>query len=405
MAEARKLFTFEFVCLNFVTFFAFCNMSVFYSFFDYLTKMGIPGEWRGFLVGLEPMSAFALRLAIIPLLHLGNAVRVMMLALIMLVAALCSYMWALTVPSLFILRVFHGAAFVLLISATMSLVVHLIPKEKSAQGFGILSVTMLAPYAVVPLVTDTLLHYVDNEAHIYAWVTIMAAPAMILLEVLRRRLGSTLSNMDGSFMKRPSMEELRENLKQLGVVLILGVNLLLYLAYSTVFFFMKSFAIQVGLGQGGIFFTISALTMIAVRVLGGALFDKVSKVRLLRIFMFQLILCFILFGFIRSTQMYYLLAAYYGLCIGVIMPLLNAALFLASPPPLRGLNTNLSLFMMDAGFFLSPYLGGVLLAAGFSFKNLFDICAGFLMASLALLTILARQPALEHTEAHRSHSR
>ena len=73
MAEPRQPFTFEFVCLCFVSFFAFCNMSVFYSFFSYLGHIGIPEKWRGFLLGLEPMTAFVLRLAIIPRLHLGNA--------------------------------------------------------------------------------------------------------------------------------------------------------------------------------------------------------------------------------------------------------------------------------------------------------------------------------------------
>ena len=86
----RRLFTFEFICLNLVSFFAFSNMAVFYSFFSYLEKIGIPVEWRGFLLGLEPMSAFSLRLAIIPLLHLGNAAGVMLLALLMLVVALAS---------------------------------------------------------------------------------------------------------------------------------------------------------------------------------------------------------------------------------------------------------------------------------------------------------------------------
>ncbi len=399
MDEPKKLFTFEFISLNFVTFFAFCNMSVFYSFFDYLSKIAIPVEWRGFLLGLEPMSAFALRLAIIPLLHLGNAVRVMMLALTMLVIALCSYMWALTVPSLIVLRIFHGAAFVLLVSATMSLAVHLIPKERSAQGFGLLSVMTLVPYAVMPLVTDNLLRYVPNEAHIYAGVTVMALPGLVVLEILRRRLAPISATLDGALMVRPSAEELRQNLKQLNVILILAVSLLLYLSYATVFFFMKSFAKGAELGQGGLFFTIASLVMISVRVFGGTIFDKLNKVRVLQIFAAQLILCFALFGFVGSSRMFYLLAAYYGLCFGVFAPMLSATLFLASAPRLRGLNTNLSLFMMDAGFFLSPYLGGMLVAAGFSFATLFTICAGFLAMVLALLMVLGRQPVLESGES------
>ncbi len=177
----RKLFSFEFVSLNLVIFFSFCNMSVFYSFFSYLARIGIPEEWRGFLVGLEPMSAFMLRLVAVPMLHAGNAATAMLIALIMIVSALCSYGWVVSVPGLIALRVFHGAAFVLLVSASMALVVHFIPKEKSGQGFGFVSVSVLVPYAVMPLVTEILLRQTQNEAQIYRGVTVLAAPAFVLL--------------------------------------------------------------------------------------------------------------------------------------------------------------------------------------------------------------------------------
>ena len=188
--DNRKLFTFEFLSLNLVIFFAFCNMAVFYSFFSYLERIGIPAEWRGFLVGLEPMSAFMLRLAAVPMLHVGNAATAMLIALTMIVAALCSYGWVVTIPGLVALRIFHGAAFVLLVSASMALVVHFIPKEKSGQGFGFVSVSVLVPYAVMPLVTEILLRYTQNEAQIYRGVTVLAAPAFVLLLMLRKRLKS-----------------------------------------------------------------------------------------------------------------------------------------------------------------------------------------------------------------------
>ncbi len=219
----------------------------------------------------------------------------------------------------------------------------------------------------------------------------MALPALILLEVLRRRVAKQAAGIDGTLMMRPSLAELRQNLRQRPVVLLLGVNLLVYLAYATVFFFMKSFAMHVHLGQGGTFFIIATLVMIAVRVLSGPLFDRVDKVRMLQVFTFQLVLCFVSFGFIRSPTIYYLLAGYYGLCIGVTLPLLNAALFLASPEHLRGLNTNLALFTMDAAFFVSPCVGGMFLAAGFSFGTLFDLCGGLLALSLVLLIVLRQR--------------
>jgi hypothetical protein len=54
MTVPGKLLTFEFVSLCFVSFFAFCNMAVFYSFYDYLAKLGIPVEWRACCWALNP---------------------------------------------------------------------------------------------------------------------------------------------------------------------------------------------------------------------------------------------------------------------------------------------------------------------------------------------------------------
>ena len=295
-----KLFTFEFVSLNLVIFFAFCNMAVFYSFFTYLERIGIPAEWRGFLVGLEPMSAFVLRLAVIPMLNVGNAATAMLIALAMIVAALCSYGWVVTIPGLAALRIFRGATYFLLVSASMALVVQFIPKDKSGQGFGFVSVSTLIPYTVMPLVTEILLRHTQNEAHIYRGVTVLAAPAFVLLLMLRKRLKSSLGGMESALISRPKLEEIRRNLKEPGIVLLLAVNLFLYLSYASVFFFMKGHAAVSSIGEVGGFFTISTLVMIALRLSGGLFFDKIDKTRMLQVFTFLLVPCFVLFGYMNT---------------------------------------------------------------------------------------------------------
>lgn len=392
-SEARRfngLYTFEFLCLNLVSFFAFCNMAVFYSFFGYLERIGIPLEWRGLLVGLEPMAAFALRLVVIPLLHLGNAARAMLVALVMIVVALASYGWVVSLEGLMLLRVFHGAAFVLLVSSTMAVLVHVIPKERSGEGFGIVSVSVLIPYAVMPPVTEALLPHVGSEAQIYRGVTVLAAPAFLILLGLRRRIRLAVAGAGGPLARRPTHEEMRGNLRESRVLLLLTVNLLLYLCYATVFFFLKEHGVRSGILRVAPFFTISTLVMIALRLSGGLWFDKVNKVKVLGVFMGLLVPCFVLLARIDSAAMLAVAAVAYGLCLGVVFPLLNAALFEISPPRLRGLNTNLALFMMDAGFFLSPYAGGLLLAAGGSASMLFTFGGGFLALNVLLLARLGR---------------
>jgi MFS family permease len=390
MKQPEKLWSFEFVSLTVITLLAFCNISIFYSFYNYLERIGVPPAMRGLLLGLEPLAAFVLRPMISPLLQPRNCIRWMLAGLLLTAAALLTYPRALTIASLAVVRVVHGAGFVILISAAVALMVQFIPRQKSAQGFGIFSIAAQLPYAIMPLMTEALLKVVDSEAQVYAAASLLALPPAILLLLLKRRIGAALDAFGVVQAQRPTLQELKENLRQFGVLMILAVNFFMFLSYTTVFFFMKDFFLKIHGGDVGVFFSISSTVIIGVRLLGGVFFDRVSKLPMLMACMLLLAACFMVMGRIDSPVMLYPLAAWYGLCLGVILPLLNASMFLASQPHFRGLNTNLMLFMMDAGFFLAPYLGGIIVAAGYPLATLFHICAGLSFLNCAFLALLLR---------------
>ncbi|PKN10494.1 MAG: hypothetical protein CVU72_01025 [Deltaproteobacteria bacterium HGW-Deltaproteobacteria-7] len=384
----KSLFTFEFLALCLVIVTAFCNVSVFYSFYYYLSVIEIPVIWRGFLVGLEPMAAFGLRLLVLPWLHVRNAYGVAMFALVLLVVVSCSYLWVETVTAMIILRVIHGGVFVLLTSAVISLMVNFIPPEKSGQGFSTLSIAIMIPYALIPPLTEALLPHVRNAADIYAGVSIFSVAAILLMIALRKRIVRTLGGMDAVLMRRLTLAGIRDNFRQHAVVILLLATLFIYLAHATFFYFMKNLSLQTGIGNVGVFFMISMATMIAVRLLGTAMFDQFNKTRLVMIVLALLLLCLIALPNVSTPSAYYLLAVVYGGSMGVALPVLNALIFSASSPAMRGLNTNMTLFAMDAGYFITPYLGGMLITLGADFGKLFYMAAGFTLVCLISIIIL-----------------
>jgi len=385
LSESPKLFSFEFLALCLILMAAFCNVSVFYGFYHYLGVIGIPIAWRGFLVGLEPMAAFALRLFVIPWIQARNAYTVLMVSLVLMIAASCSYLWIVTVPSMIVLRIVHGAAIVLLTSAVIALIVQFIPKEKSAQGFSIVSISTMIPYSVMPTLTEAFLPQVRSEALIYAGVSIFSGVSVLLLAALKNRFTAVLRNMDAALTRRPRMGEIRENFRQRSVVFLLCTAFLVYLAHATVFYFMKDLSLQTAIGDMGPFFTISMATMITVRAFGSLVFDRMNKWRTLQFGLVLLIMCLAALPHSTAHMPFYLLAGLYGFCMGLILPLLNALLFLESPPPLRGLNTNLTMFTMDAGYFIMPYMGGTIIAFGGGFNVLYYIGAGFIFLALSFV--------------------
>jgi MFS family permease len=131
------------------------------------------------------------------------------------------------------------------------------------------------------------------------------------------------------------------------------------------------------------------VTMIFVRVFGSMIFDRTNKLYVFQTGLAFLILCLVLLPHAGVSSSFYLLASLYGVCMGIILPLLSALLFSVSPPPLRGLNANLTLFAMDAGYFIMPYIGGIIIAFGTGFDILFYVSSGFIFLSLFLALLLA----------------
>ena len=391
MTQPPKLYSAEFITLIFILFFGFCNMSVFYSFFSYLERLGISPEWRGILVGLEPMTAFLLRPAVGVFIHSGNAMGFLRFSMILLALTLCTYTITTSLPGLILLRICHGAAFVMLVSAGVALLVHFIPREKSTQGFGIMSLASLIPYAVAPMLTEIALRHFRNEALIYAFVSILAIPGIILIIAVGPRVRSILVKMDPSCLQRPAIGQLLQNIRQVPVILILTMNLLIFFTYATVFYFIKSFLVVQGIGQDvGIFFAISMGLMIVVRTGFGRLMDTGNKVRMLGAMALFLASVCALLPWVDSLPRLFLAAGCYGTAMGGILPLLNAIMFESSSAQFQGINSNLMLFMMDAGFFLCPVIMGTLLASGGTYSLLFLICAATSLLLIALLAGLIR---------------
>jgi MFS family permease len=386
-AEQQKLWSFEFLSLCLVIAAAFGNVSAFYGFYHYLGAIDIPVLWRGFLVGLEPMAAFVLRLFVIPWLHVRNAYPVLMASLVLMIICSCSYLWVVTVPALVVLRIAHGASFVLLTSAAVALVVSFIPRERSGQGFGALSVATMLPFAVIPPASESLLPHVRNEADIYAAVSLFSLVSILLLIALRRPLAAAMSGLDGAILRRPTAGEIRENFRVRAVSLLLAVTFFVYMAHATFFYFLKDLTIRTGAGDVGLFFGISMATTIAVRISGGPLFDRLDRRRFLGAGLLLLLVTALLVPQAGTKTAYYALAGLYGLAVGVVLPLLNALLFTASPPALRGLNTNLTLFTLDLAYCLMPYLGGMLVACGAGFASLFHVAAAWVIFSILLAAV------------------
>lgn len=381
MHEPRRLLTFESLGLCIVTFVAVCNISVFYNLFNYLRTLGIPADLHGLLVGSYSLTAMALYLLASPFLNAANAPRAMLL--VIMVVALCgvSYLFIHSFWGLLALRMVNGAGNFLMGAGAMTLFVSIIPEGKSGQAFAVYSVAILLPYGAVPAVMDALDFLIPTPPHGYAGATITLIPAAWIVLHMHRRFQGQFHL--GERKNLPAWPDIRANVTQLPVALLLLLNTIYIITWSSMFFLVKGFADQQGVVNVGSFFTVQTGTMIAFRLFAGKLFDIFNKARMLVVTFAVIALGYLALDNLPGAWAIPLVALIFGVGMGMGQPLFHGLMFEVSSPGFRPLNANLTLCSIQAACFLGPVLGGAIVVR-WDYHGYFLFSIGLALAAASM---------------------
>lgn len=388
MSQPEKVVSKEFVALNGIMFLAFCNMAVFFQFYQYLHTLPIDHKWFGLLISIFSLTSLIVRPFISPLLHPGNGRRWMLIGSGLTISSLLAYNLACGFWGMALVRVFHGLGHVFLVTALMATFVAYIPKDKSGQAFSISMNVNLLPYALLPPLIGGISLALGGFVRVLdllALIMLLCFPP--LLALIKSPLPATPDNKTDTHAQI-GYREMYNNLKDRRILLLLLVYLLIYMGFAPVFFFIKTFASSQGIAAPGLFFTIVIFSMIIVRVTAMPLFDKCNKLTLFILSLSVITIAYPLLAHSSSPAVFYALAVPFGIGWGFAVPLGNALMFEISPPRLRGLNINLLFEMQQGGFFMGPLLGGFIVA-GWGYQTLFYVCGAFGLAGI-LMTILIK---------------
>ncbi|MBU2549196.1 MAG: MFS transporter [Proteobacteria bacterium] len=378
--EPVFIWTREFVLLNSAVFLAFANLSIFFRFYDYLQTLPIDPKSFGLLMGVFSAMALIMRPIISPFLHAGNARRWIFIGAGGVIIVLAAYWLGSGFWSVLAIRVLHGLANVVLATSLMTALVGFIPRERSAQAFGILAIVAILPNAIIPPVLPFLTEWLGGFPHILTLFSVI----MILIFPLVLAAGPVDSAGGPDVLRRSlTLAELKEDIRNPRVPAALLTMLLFYAAYALVFYYLAGFGQSIGVVGAGFFLTISTIGEIGVRAAAGSFLDKTNKARLASISIFFLAAGYLVLAHTPNAALFFVLGAVLGLCWGVSMPLLNALMFDLSPPEFRAFNTNLGMQMFQGGFFLGPLLGGPIVAH-WGYRTLFYTCAAFSLVSAVL---------------------
>ncbi len=384
MAKGRAIFTREFILLNVVLCCASAMMALFFQFHTYLISLNIEPRWYGFLMGADSITGIVLQPLLSPYLHMRNAKKVAVAGICTLAVALVLYNFAMTTATIACVRILHGSGFIIAVAAMMTLFAGYIPPSRSGEAIGLISIMRLIPYALIPPVVV----YFGGHSRDFLSMITAGAGLMILLLVFLAFI-RPVPEGEGSSEKATGLGRLVENLKAVPIRMLLVVNIAFYSAYTTLFYFLKDFGSGKGITNPGFFFTVSMIVMIVIRLAGSRYFDRVNKARAAAVCMAILAVCHVLVLFVRDQSTFLMLAVAFGVLWGVGIPVMMALLFDVSEVRFRALNMNLSLVMMQAGFFIGPFVGGFIFTHWgygmlFLFCGLLNVVGAFLLAAMPL---------------------
>lgn len=381
-ASLRGLFfSGKFAGLMGAAFLAYANISVFFGFVDHLRTLPVATADYGMLIGVLAAVALVVRPVISPFFHAGNARPLLFLGAGLVAVTLAAYSLAGGFWSMLIVRMVHGVSFAVLGTALMTLIVEVIPREKSAQFFGYIAVVTLLPNTLVP----PLLPFLETQLGGFNRILLLFSALTLLTFPLVFAVGrKEPAKKEGSAPAVLSRRDILENLKDVRVIRILLAMLLLYCGHALVFFFLDGYGRSIGLLYAGIFLTFSTVGEIGIRVVAGSVFDRMDKTRLAGWSLAGLGIAYIALALAPGKWEFFALGLCFGLGWGVAMPVFNGLMFDVSKPKFRAFNINLGLQMFQAGFFLGPLIGAPILAR-WGYAALYFICAGMSLLAAVLM--------------------
>ncbi len=384
----KTLFNFEFLSLCMITFLALCNVAAFYNFHLYLQHLGFLGKQSGFLIGIYSLTAMSLYLFASKHITINNAMFCVFSGILLVVCCGFAYLFVENFWLLALVRIANGAGVFLVMASTMVMLIAIIPSHKIGMAFSLYSVALLLPYSIMPAVSEMIHPYVEKPTFVYLGTALLLLPAIKIISNIRNRIRPQMSDPDTGVDKAGQQSSLdngarRRNLMRKPVISILIVNAIYFTIFTALFYLFEGFAVQRGIQNTGLFFSTQMGVMITIRLVGGRIFDTVSKLALVIIALLGTGAGFGLLLLVRDPAWILPIAVVFGMGMGLCVPPLNSLMYLVSQPQYRGYNSNMMMLSIHFGSFMGPFAGGWIIDAGG--YDSFLTCAIFITVGAAVL--------------------
>ena len=348
----QKVLTRDFVLAFFAQFtFSFVFQSLIPTLPIYLSRLGSNEVEIGVLVGVFFFCALVLRPFVGKALLRTPEKKFMITGSLLYALASLAYLFAPPFWPLLMVRVFQGIGFAFFHTAAFTLIANISPEAHRGQSLSYFALAMSISGALGPSIGIFLINHFSFTVLFLACSGLSFCSLIIACRLERRQLIPLQdSSVDDGFLL---------NRKALPPSVMNSFSLLVWGALTA---FFPLYAINHGVANPGLFFTMIAIMLIVGRALGGKILDLYSREKVILPCLFTYILSMLILTFSKTLPMFILVAAIWGIGNAFLAPALLAYTLDrvgSSVGPAMGTFTAIS----DLGLTLGPVIMGIILHA------------------------------------------
>lgn len=350
---------------------------------SYLSAMG-GAEYKGFIIGLFTLTAgisrpFSGRLT-------DRVGRVPVMAFGSLVCFICGFLYPVftTVMPFLLLRLVHGFSTGFKPTGTAAYIADIIPAHRRGEAMGIHGMCMGVGSAFGPAIGSMISQSFSINALFYT-SSLFALMSIVILFNMKETL------VEKERLSVKAFQITWRDIFEPDVFSPAFVTFLAYFGFGAVATLSPDFSEHLGLTNRGIYFMVFTLFSILIRFVAGKLSDRKGRIPVTIAGCAILIVSMIITGYADSVFLFVTGAAFFGISMGILSPVLSAWTVDLSNDHNRGRAIASMYISLEAGIGLGAFLSAALFAN--KVENLplvFMIMAAFAAAALLYTILLYR---------------
>jgi len=368
--QKDKLWTKEYIAMTALAFFLSVSLNITGTVTPLFAKhLGGDLSTLGLVVAFFTVSALVFRPYFGNMLDKKGRKLTIIIGGIIFSAVTLAYGIALSVVGLLALRFLHGLGFSAHSTAAGTIVADIVPKSRLTEGVGFFGISHTLAMALGPLIGLNLLEYRGfNEVFILAAVLGVISVVIALSLKLGNDSKREQVDEDNEHKILAGNSTIQSSIIEKSAIPASLVLLFIALTLGAVITFLPVFALSMGIGDIGIFFTVFALVQLVARPLTGRLADKFGFSAIMLPGLAFMAISMIILAFASNLGMFVAAGLTYGLGFGSVQPTLNAIMIKLCPPERRGVGNATFFSAMDIGIGTGAILWGVVSQlAGFTY--------------------------------------